>query len=134
MNDQNIIRLKVTSTSMSPDEITGAIGLSPDKTWRIGDLRSVTQITEKCNGWILGSDSARAEGVATQMDRIISRVGENVQNIKQIAATEEVQVSIVIYAKSAQLGINLSKRHIAFIASLGATLDLDLYFTPEDEL
>lgn len=132
MKDEHIVRLKVRSVSRTHEELTSAIGLVPDKTWRIGDFRSVTTIKEECNGWVLDSGLSRADEISAHIDRLIFRIAANVPNIKRLAASEDIEISIVMYAKSAKAGMNLSKQHLEFIAALGGTLDVDLYFTSED--
>ena len=55
MTDEIIVRLKVTSASRTPEQISDATGILCDHSWRIGEKRGKTILVEKTNGWVLNS-------------------------------------------------------------------------------
>lgn len=126
MIKKNIVRLKVTSSERSPEQITQAIGLPSSKSWHIGDNRANTIISEKLNGWIFESNLPHSASLEDHVGNLLDRLSTQTVEIKHISEKDSVEFSCVVYA-SATPALNFSKEVLQCICEMGASLDIDLY-------
>ena len=126
MNDEIILRLKVTSTSRTPDQITDATGILCDHSWRIGEKREKTILVEKTNGWVLNSKTPKNAPLEVQIEELLERLIVHADRIRALSEHETVELSCVVYA-SAPPSLNFNKSVIQRVCQLGASLDIDLY-------
>ena len=133
MSPQTIVRLKITSVHLIPDAITGFVGLPCDRSWNIGEKRPKTTIVEQKNGWILNSCMPKSAMLETQLDELLNRLRPYQTRLKSLSETECVELSCVIYANSPP-ALNFGDAVIVELGQLGASLDIDLYLIPDEEL
>jgi len=120
------VRLKVTSTSRTPDQITDATGILCDHSWRIGEKREKTILVEKTNGWVLNSKMPKNAPLEVQIEELLERLIVHADRIRVLSEHETVELSCVVYA-SAPPSLNFNKSVIQRVCQLGASLDIDLY-------
>jgi hypothetical protein len=125
-NDEVIVRLKIASSRHTPEIITRALGLSSDRSWRVGDKRPHTIIEEKNNGWIINSGRPKATSLEEQVQALLDRVDQCKGAIKVLSRDASVEFSCVVYADTAP-ALNFSADIIDRLGQLGASLDIDLY-------
>jgi hypothetical protein len=128
---ETIVRLKVLSLERTPDQITATIGLPYDSCWRIGDIRSHTIIKEEDNGWVLSSGLPRSAGLEEHVDMLLSLLDSRADLVRSLSTTSSIEFSCVIYADTPP-AINFDESVITKLASLGASLDIDLYIVACD--
>ena len=133
MEEKTIVRLKIVSSNLTPKEISAAIGLRCNKSWRPGDRRGRTIIRETTNGWILNSGLTEASSLEEQISHLLNRLEPSAEKLRALSEQESVELSCVIYA-SASPALNFSKSTIDQISRIGASLDIDLYLIPDDEV
>ena len=126
MPDETIVRLKITSSSRTPEQITDIIGIPCDKSWRVGDRRANTVIEEKNNGWVLDSGLSKLTALDAHVEALLKRLSPQVDDIRRLSTQATVEFSCVIYAKSPP-ALNFPNSVICQIGQLGASLDIDLY-------
>jgi len=126
MTQETIVRLKITSEVHEPDTISEILGLSCDRGWKIGDMRSKTTIREKINGWILGSGLEKTVPLDEQIEALLKRLEPLRENIASLLPDINIEVSCVIYSESTP-ALNFDRGTVASISALGASLDIDLY-------
>jgi hypothetical protein len=126
MNPEIIVRLKITSPRRTPQEISDAIGLDCDRSWRIGDKRGNTLIIENTNGWVLNSNSGKNASLEMHIDELLGRLSIHADRIRSLTDHETVELSCVVYAFSPP-ALNFDQSVIQRLARLGASLDIDLY-------
>ena len=126
MTDEIIVRLKVTSTRLTPEQITDAVGILCDHAWRIGEKRGKTIIVEKTNGWVLNSKMPKNAPLESHIEELLGRLVVHADRIRALSEQETVEVSCVIYALSPP-ALNFDKSVIQRIFQLGASVDIDLY-------
>ena len=126
MTDEIIVRLKVTSASRTPEQISDATGILCDHSWRIGEKRKKTILVEKTNGWVLNSKMAKNAPLEAHIEELLGRLVVHADRIRALSEHETVELSCVIYA-SAPPSLNFNKSVIQRICQLGASLDMDLY-------
>jgi hypothetical protein len=126
MTPEVMVRLKITSEVHPPEFISEALGMPCDRSWRIGDFRSMTTIQEKLNGWILNSGREKTVSLEEQIRALLDRLEPIKEKIRDALAEDIVEVSCVIYAGSVP-ALNFDSRVVTDISYLGASLDIDLY-------
>ena len=131
MTDRTIIRIHIISVGRTPEEITDFVGLSCDKSWRIGDKRGKTIIEQKNNGWILESGLAESAPLDMHIEALLQRITPYADRIRSLSSQDTVELSCVVYA-AAPPALNFSSCVIGQIGELGASLDIDLYILPDE--
>jgi len=126
MTDEIIVRLKVTSASRTPEQISDATGILCDHSWRIGEKREKTILVEKTNGWVLNSKMPKNAPLEVQIEELLERLIVHADRIRALSEHETVELSCVVYA-SAPPSLNFNKSVIQRVCQLGASLDIDLY-------
>ena len=126
MTDEIIVRLKVTSASRTPEQISDATGILCDHSWRIGEKRGKTILVEKTNGWVLNSKMPKNAPLEAHIEELLGRLLVHADRIRALSEQETVEFSRVIYA-SAPPSLNFSRSVIQRVCQLGASLDMDLY-------
>jgi hypothetical protein len=126
MTDEIIVRLKVTSASRTPEQISDATGILCDHSWRIGEKRGKTSIIEKTNGWILNSKMPKNAPLEAHIEELLGRLIVRADRIRALSEQETVEFSCVIYA-STPPSLNFNKSVIQRVCQLGASLDVDLF-------
>ena len=126
MTDEIIVRLKVTSASRTPEQISDATGILCDHSWRIGEKRGKTILVEKTNGWVLNSKMPKNAPLEAHIEELLGRLLVHADRIRALSEQETVEFSCVIYA-SAPPSLNFKKSVIQRVCQLGASLDMDLF-------
>ncbi|MBQ0728546.1 MAG: DUF4279 domain-containing protein [Thalassolituus oleivorans] len=122
------VRLTAFSDTFSPEEIRDYIGIFGAETWKAGDKRGETEILEKENGWSLRSlVDSELEDHISQIMKMTKGHEDKLLNLSERGDCE-IQLSCVVYDGSAP-ALFFEKEVISWIASIGASLDIDLYIT-----
>ena len=127
MSEETYVRLKIISDVHSPEEISSILGVRYDRAWRVGDKRGKSIIVEKTNGWLMESMLPKNTPLEAQMEGLLHRLRPFASKIKALADTCTIEFSCVIYCQY-HPALYFEGGMIAAIASLGAALDIDLYF------
>ena len=126
MISEIFVRLKISSVSRTPEQISDATGFLCDHSWRIGEKRGKTSIVEKTNGWILNSKMPQNSSLEAHIEALLGRLLVHADRIRALSENETVELSCVIYA-SAPPSLNFDKSVIQRVWQIGASLDIDLY-------
>ena len=124
--EETFLWLRVVSQTSSPEQIQSAIGLQGDRSWVLGGKRPPARTPCKENGWQLDSGAAKSAPLCEHLEKLKILVGEYTNRIHSLPQAMTVHVGCAIYAESAPPRF-FERDTIAFLASMGATLDLDLY-------
>lgn len=129
---ENYVRLMVLSESVSPEAIRNQLGIFGDDIWRIGDKRKNTIVLEKENGWVLRSKKEKFAYLEDHLENIRELIKGYEGNFKAISDTLdcEVQLSYAVYCED-EPPLFFEKEIIAWLDSIGASLDIDLYSSKE---
>lgn len=132
---KNFIRLFIISKTLTAESITSLIGLSPNRSWKIGDLRTKTTILKhKNNGWGIEYKSGETEDYKAfdkQLNKLLKKVGPYSKKIKELSSNKKIDqivLSCVQYINDdANPQFYLKKEMIKKISNLGADIYMDLY-------
>jgi hypothetical protein len=123
------VSLRVMSKTLSPAEITAHLGLEPDHTWVMGDVRKGTKLSEVENGWELRSSASGDPQLQDQVTQLLDRTTPVADALKELSEICIVQISCVVYAEDPP-PLNFPSDLILRMAALRAALDIDLYISP----
>ena len=126
MGNENYVRLKVLSVTLSAEEITTQLGIACDRSWKIGDMRGNTIIKEKNNGWIINSSLSKEAPLSAHIMNLLERLDHVADRIQDISMQADVEFSCVVYSEEIP-ELYFDKVTILKICALGGSLDIDLY-------
>lgn len=132
MAEKNLIRLVIVSDSIDPDELERKIGMTADKRWAKGDLRSHTTIREQMSGWMITAETNASVAMDVAIEKLLTRITPVFERISELQGCSK-QLSVVAYCAQPP-ALNFAAVTIAKVAKLGASLDVDLYFVEEPTL
>lgn len=132
MLQKNIVRLKIRSVSITPEEIESTLMLRADRSWHIGTTRPKTIIREKDNGWLLESALPQHVDLEDHIASLAAKLRPMQEHLQAIARNATIEMSCVIYAEH-EPALYFSVDTIQALGELGAGLDIDLYIGAEPD-
>lgn len=123
------VEFLITGTKISADEITKLIGVSPTRSWDMGDFIPKTNLRRKHNGWCLSyDDSEKIKDIDEAMLFLLNILLPKSKQIIQISKEYdlECEMNTVIYISDQVPAINLSKEIVCGLAELRAMIDIDI--------
>ena len=130
MREQTAIRLKITSTALTPQDIEARLGIKPDESWKIGDRTGTFGAVLKEHGYALDSTAPYSATLADHMRALIKRIAPIAQKIGEISTSGKVEMSCTIHCKAVP-PMAFERDDIRWLAALGARLDFDIYVITE---
>lgn len=123
----------ITDFACSPEEITRVLGVQPSRSWITGQRVGPTLQTYKSNGWALESTLAGKANPEAHLLELFGRIpSQLIQQLRRIAPACNIQFSLVLEMQDETPPLNLSVDTVQRIASLGASIDVDMYVTGVD--
>jgi Domain of unknown function (DUF4279) len=124
---ETIVRIKILSNELPPEEISRRLRQEPDRSWSKGSPDpKVSRNMSKFNAWILNSGLPKDAPIEDQVAALLEKVRPVANEVLEISANETVDFSCVVYS-DAEPPIYFDNKTLNAIASLGANLDVDLY-------
>lgn len=129
----------VESATMTLAELTEAIGVSPDRSWDIGD-RSARGVTFKVANWTKYLDMEPAvhpgtEGLSNAIELLTDDLADTLAGLAENACDIMVNLVQNLSADLWSKGVNLSVEALAWVVRARAEVDIDQYvmeFTGEE--
>jgi len=121
-----VVRLKIISDYLQPEQISSVVGITCDASWKTGDFRHGTTIKEKNSGWILNSRLAKNNDLELHIYDLLERILPYRDNIKLLSEKNVVEVSCVVYSSEIP-ALYFGKEIISKIGEINASFDIDLY-------
>jgi hypothetical protein len=120
--------LSIVSEVQAPEEISAYVGIECDLSWKPGDVRYPTTIVETDYGWVLESGVPEQEAdVEVHIEATLARVRASAERIRNLSSQAEVTIQVVIYSTE-RFGLAFDPWAVREIATLGAAIDLDVYY------
>lgn len=122
----------ITGTDILPEQITRELGISPTRTWKLGDSIQETQLRRKHNGWCFSiGKSERALDLEKPLAMLIKHLLPYAQIISTLCEKHKLQpeISCAIYISDEVPSINLCPETISHLAQLNSFLDIDIIQT-----
>ena len=131
-SDETIVELMIVSTHYAPADISKAIGLEPDRSWRIGDRKGKSAMTQKANGWVLAAGDSRSIPLDFQIASLLERLRPVSRRVREMSTQARVVFACVIYTQERPT-LAFSNAVISEIAALGASFEIDLYWVADNQ-
>lgn len=126
--------LYITGFSCPPEEITRVLNVEPSRSWLAGDLIGPTVRAFESNGWQLDSQLTDETDPEVHLRELLRRIpDQTVQHLRKATTEWNLQFSIVVEMQDETPPFNLGVDTLQLVASLGASVDVDLYVTGDDE-
>ena len=134
MADTYYTEFGIYSRSLTPEQIDEFIGITCDRGYHVGDRRKPTIILEKDNGWLLYSQISRDNLLECHVRSLLERLKPFTEKIRQLANKPDVEVEFgcVVFTSRRPI-LHFAKEQVEAIQHLGASVDIDLYWLPEDD-
>lgn len=125
---KTVVSLKVMGDDLDPEKVTCCLGVSPKRTWRKGDLKhSKSSIRYVENGWYFESPLAPDAPLMDKVNDLVNRFGPVAKKFALLPPGVTVLLSCVVYIYEESPDAYFDKSVIAFLASINADLDFDVY-------
>lgn len=122
------VALRFTGQGFAPEDVTRLVGLTPTKTWRLGDAIQQTQLRRKCDGWVIGLPSREAYDMDNVLRELLDILAPHEDRIAEAARqfALAVEISVGVYISGETPASLFSADTIRRLSSLQASLDIDL--------
>ena len=138
MKDDIKSELLIIGFDCPPEEITTAIGLSPTKVVKKGDVKhgdsSMVGPVSRHNDnvWILQSDISNTAPLEEHIELMLKKMKPHSEAIAALAERYSGELSIYGFAHDAtRQALHIERRYIHELEQLGIDLDIDIYPTVE---
>jgi Domain of unknown function (DUF4279) len=134
MTSEIAVALRLTGQDFSPEKVTPLLGVSPTKTWRIGDTVQNTLLKRKHDGWEFALPLQAALDLEAQLCALLDLFESRRDSILEICERFglEVEVACAVYVTDEAPIMHLSPRIMRRIATFNADLDIDLILLPSE--
>jgi hypothetical protein len=129
---ETFVWLSVESDVQNAKGLSELVGLACDRSWTAGEQRGRTKLVFERNGWALDSrlDKTRYE-VEAHLEDLLRRVRPFADKIRTLAEANETVLHCVQYTNR-RTSFSLPPHIVSWIGELGASLDVEIYFLPDD--
>lgn len=119
----------ITGTIVSPEKITDLLGITPSRTWNIGEQIQKTNLRRKHNGWCLSADIDKgALDLAGPAKALLNLLTPKAPLIREICVQFDMdcEFGYGIYIVDEQPVINFEPDLLSAMAELNAAVDIDI--------
>ena len=131
MKTSNVkLRLVLTSTALSPQEISARAKITPSKIWKSGDVvhpRATNRHKE--NGCVVEVEDTALSAAANQLIDRLEGQAATLANLADI----DLELSCIVNVRGSVPELHLDPAVVAFAASIKAALDFDVYVLSSDD-
>ncbi len=125
------VRLRVSSTTLTPDEISGLLGLRPTEAALAGGLTSPRNPKSRVrtkNLWFLESPTNGEASIGDKIEALIAIVDARQELFETLARESTIDV-VVACEVPPQLGFEVTREQIRRLGACGIALAFSLYGT-----
>jgi hypothetical protein len=122
--------LKFETVKFSAEEISEQIGILPNSSHKIGDLRGATGKQWETNGWILKEHleaqwESHYEAIQDAVDRLLRKVDAASERIRRLSAECKGQFLVGTVSRGVP-GLHLNNNLLCRLANLGVDVEIDI--------
>ncbi len=130
MREQTAVRFKITSATLSAQDIQARTGLAPDETWKMGDARGAFGNVEKRHGFVLETKAMMSATLDDHIKAMLKRLAPHAQHIGAIAAETIIEFTCIVHRNAAPM-LHFERDDIRWLGVMGAKLDVDIFILDE---
>jgi uncharacterized protein DUF4279 len=120
---------------MDPDQVTALVGISPSKTWRLGDPIGPPPLIlrYKNNGWRLKSELPLSLDLEEHVKSVIDQLQPSWAAFVELGTRYSAEISCVVKSYGGDRPpISFNEAVVKRAAELNAAIDIDLYIFDDD--
>lgn len=123
--ESTIVRLRITSATLTAVDIEAKLGIKPDESWKIGDRTGTFGAILKDHGYALDSTAMMTTRLEDHFRSILKRISPVAQKIGEISASAKVELVCSIIAKHIP-PVSFQRDDLRWLASMGAQLEVEI--------
>jgi hypothetical protein len=133
MAERAYVFFRLVSTTLDPEQISERVGFPPDEAGRMGERQGRSLLVRRVHSWTLHAPRLGSEAVSEMVDTVLQRACERADEIRGLVQSGAGRATLQFALYSATpAGLALSGAQLQLVASLGAGLDVDTYWTTEE--
>lgn len=119
------VRLKITSTTLTPQDVEARLGVAPDESWKMGDKTGVFGAIEKQHCYTLISTGMPSASLEEHFGSMIKRVAPLAAKIGEFAGAATIRMICTVQRKSIP-PIVFGRDDVRWLGVMGAQLDVEV--------
>jgi hypothetical protein len=128
--ESTTVRFRITSATLSADQIKTQIGLEADETWKLGDKRGPFAVVEKVHGYVLESKAFPMSSLDEHLKAMIKRLAPSAQKIGAIAPQCVIEFICALTVKKVP-SLRFERDDLRWLGVMGARLHVDMLMIEE---
>jgi len=124
MREQTEFRMKITSATLTPQEIEARIGLKPYESWKTGDRLGTFGAPARENGFVVESGVPTFAQFADCLGALLQKLAPSAQKIGALVPHAKIDVICTVRRKTAP-ALVFERDALRWLAVMGATLYVD---------
>ncbi len=141
MDTKTHVALRITSQTLTPEEISSLVGMSADEARKKGEPKGNSAyrgrpVFAKDSRWVVESTLPPTAPPEAHIENLSERLAPYVDNIRALADENDVSFWCAMYIYSEDEyspGLYFAKETINLLSSLRASLNIDPYFLVGDD-
>jgi hypothetical protein len=123
--ESTVVRLKVTSTTLTAAQIEAALGIKPTESWKIGERTGTFGALLKEHGYVLDSTAIMTNKPADHFRSLLKRIAPVAQKIAELTVQAKVEVIFSIICKNIP-PLDFERDDLRWLAAMGAKLGVEI--------
>jgi hypothetical protein len=123
--ETTVVRLRITSATLTAAEIEAKLGIKPDESWKIGDRTGTFGAILKDHGYALDSTAMMTTRLEDHFRSMLKRIAPVAQKIGEISAQAKVEIVCSIISKIIP-PVSFQKDDLRWMAAMGAQLEVEI--------
>lgn len=123
--ETTVVRLRITSPTLTAPQIEAHLGLKPDDSWKIGDRTGTFGALLKEHGYVLDSTAMMTNNPADHFRSLLKRIAPVAQKIGEVSAQAKVEVIVSIITRNIP-PVSFERDDLRWLAAMGAKLDVEI--------
>ncbi len=123
--ETTVVRLRITSATVTAAEIEAKLGMKPDEAWKIGDRTGTFGAILKDHGYQLDSTAMMTTKLADHFRSLLKRIAPVAQKIGELSASAKVEIVCSVISRNIP-PVSFQRDDLHCLAAMGASLEVEL--------
>jgi hypothetical protein len=123
--ETTVVRLRITSLTLTAAQVEAHLGIKPDESWKIGDRTGTFGALLKEHGYVLDSTAMMTTNAADHFRSLLKRIAPVAAKIGEVSAQAKVEVVVSIITRNIP-PVSFERDDLRWLAAMGAKLDVEI--------
>ena len=123
--ETTVVRLRITSATLTAAAVEAALGIKPDEAWKTGDRTGTFGALLKEHGYVLDSTAMMTTKPSDHFRSLLKRIAPVAQKIGELSAQAKVEVVVSVIARNIP-PVSFEKDDLRWLAAMGAQLEVEI--------